>query len=520
MYHRPLFHLLIPLLLLAACAAPPIAVDKPHASAFRAMAATSLGRLTAAEAARHPGKSGFVVLDSGRHALLDRIALLDQAERAFDAQYYIWDSDRSGRYMAGRVLHAATRGVKIRLLIDDFTVAGRDTALLMLAAHPNVQVRVFNPTATRKGPGKLLDFAGDFDRLNRRMHNKSFLVDGSVAIVGGRNIADQYFDLHAEYNFSDRDLLTVGPIVARVSESFDAYWNSDWSYPISTIAKQMPEREQAQFEQQRLLEETAGPPPFPVEFRQPASELKKLLSTEIRRATWAPALLTFDEPIIPQQKTDTDQPKTAAKTLGWFVHEARREILIESAYLVLGDEQLTSLDEVISRGVQVKALTNSLAANDVVPNHAAYARRRPAMLAHGMELYELRPDAASCAEIIQIENPCQEGRKLSLHAKTMVFDRAILYVGSSNINLRSIYLNFEIALIVFSPELAGQVAGKIERDMQASNSWRVRKGKDGTLEWLGVEEGTPRSWQQEPGTGLWKRFRSGIWSLFPLEKYL
>ena len=504
---------------LGGCSTTPAVTDRPYSSAYRDPDETTLGRLARPHLEKHPDLSGFLILDAGSKALEQRLALLDSAERSFDAQYYIWNSDLSGRYMAGRVLHAARRGVKVRLLIDDWTLGGRDKALLAMDDHRNIEVRVFNPTRPRSVVGKSLAFLGDFDRLNRRMHNKSFTVDGSITIVGGRNIGDEYFDLHPTLNFRDRDLLVAGPIVERVSNSFDAFWNSQWARPISAVAKDTRPADEFRKAQMRLLEESVESPAF----SRPADntgDQDARVSAILDDAVWAQAQLVFDEPDDPDRMMDTDRRMPVAVALGQLVRDAREEVLIESAYLVLGDEQLVSLDDVKSRGVRVSALTNSLASNDVVPNHAAYARRRPSMLAHGLEIRELRPDPASCPQIIQSGAGCGGDALLGLHAKSMVFDRKILYVGSSNVNLRSIYLNFEIALVVFSSELADRVATAIERDMRLENSWHVKQDADGIIEWVGSKNGQPERWTTEPNAGLWKRMSSGLWSLFPLEKYL
>ena len=510
---------LIPLLLLVGCTSLPVDIDKPGSQALRSGEGTELGRLVVPLVAQHPERSGFVLLDTGREALAARLALLDRAERAFDAQYYIWNSDRSGRYLAGRLLHAAERGVAVRLLIDDWNVAGRDNALLALDAHPNIEVRVFNPNSGRSGIDKWLSFVANFGRLNRRMHDKSFVVDASVAIVGGRNIGDEYFDLNSEFNFRDRDLLAVGPVVAPVSESFDAFWNSDWAYPITAVARNLPAPTQLEAAQQRLLQESENIPDF---LRAPISTIDNQdpdFPADLKDAIWAPALFVFDPPYRPSETTDTNQRKLVAKTLNEFVQAAREKILVESAYLVLGDVQLASLGAVRSRGVEVKALTNSLASNDVIPNHAAYARTRRAMLEHGMDIYELRPDAASCMQLIQAPGACEHGMLLGLHAKSMVIDRDTVYVGSLNVNLRSIYLNFETALVVFSSELAERITADIERDMAPENSWQVRLDGDGALEWVGEADGKEKTWRHEPEAGFGKRLNSEIWSLFPMEKY-
>ncbi len=237
---RLLQHLavLLAVVLLQGCASLPPEPDKKASAAFNRPDLTSLGRLAQASAQPNGGDSGFFIQDTGRDAFLQRAALIEAAERSIDAQYYIWNSDVSGRYLARRLLLAAQRGVRVRLLLDDFNVDGRDAVFAALDSHPNIELRIYNPFATRAGPGKLLESVGDFRHVNRRMHNKTFVVDGAFGIVGGRNIGDEYFGLHPQVNFLDRDMLAVGPIVSEISSNFDHYWNSVAAYPVSDLAGQ------------------------------------------------------------------------------------------------------------------------------------------------------------------------------------------------------------------------------------------------------------------------------------------
>jgi len=226
---------------IAGCATVKIENEREISLAFSNSLETSLGQLSASASVSHAEKSGFLILNTGHDALLKRVSLLVKAEKAIDLQYYIWNSDKSGRLLAQQLLLAADKGIHVRLLLDDFSAGNRDTLLLMMNAHPNIDIRIYNPNASQN---KIVGFIGDFKRLNQRMHNKSFIVDGSVAIVGGRNIGDEYFDLNHEINFRDRDLLTIGPIVTEISKSFDVYWNNERAFSIGHLVKNKPDKEE------------------------------------------------------------------------------------------------------------------------------------------------------------------------------------------------------------------------------------------------------------------------------------
>ncbi|HEY9199268.1 MAG TPA: phospholipase D family protein [Gammaproteobacteria bacterium] len=508
-------------ILLSGCASLPEQRSRPAEHAFEQPGTTELGALANSAAQRHPGKSGFYILDTGRQAFVQRAALIEAAERSIDAQYYIWNSDVSGRYLARRLLLAADRGVRVRLLLDDINVAGRDSVLATLDRHPNIQIRIYNPFAARAGLGKWLGFFTDFQRLNRRMHNKTFVADAAFGIAGGRNIGDEYFDLHPQVNFRDRDMLAAGPVVRGMSANFDAYWNNAWSYSADQLAPELGSDAEidAQFAQARAhagdtngLGDLGGLGRAPA---QSAAAGRAEIHQALTQMTWAPAELVYDPP-AEDMHTGADRPRRTAQALRGLVESSRTEILIESAYFILGDDQFDGVKQLHERGVRVAALTNSLASNDLTTNHAGYAKTRPAMLAHGLELHELRPDAAACTVWIDRAGYCGTGA-VSLHAKSVVFDRETLYVGSFNVNLRSIYLNGETALIIHSPELAQRVARDIELAMAPENSWRVDRDAEGRMRWS-AEVGN--TWPHEPATGWWRRFKAGLFGLLPIEKYL
>ncbi len=459
-------------------------------------------------------KSGFLLLDTGTEAFVQRANLIELAEHGIDAQYYIWNSDISGLYLLRRLLLAADRGVQVRLLLDDINVSGRDQNIAALDHHPNIEIRIFNPSAIRDGPAKGLAFVADFRRMNRRMHNKTFIVDGVLGIVGGRNIGDEYFDLHPQVNHRDRDVLALGPIVHSMSDNFLAYWNSPWAYPIAQLrSTPVGDPDLA------TLAEQVGPDADDKSIlsRVPAQDPEEAfaeLEQALQALVWARAELIYDPPADDMQES-TSRPKRTANALRQYVLGARSEILVESAYLILAEPQLEVMAGLRERGVRIAALTNSLASNDLVPNHAGYARWRVGMLEQGIELHELRPDAAACEVWIEPADYCEKGL-VSLHAKSVVFDREILYVGSFNVNLRSIFLNGETVLIIHSPQLAAQVADDIEIAMALDNSWKVRIDERNRLLWTSDQGQSTR----EPETGWWKRLKSRALSWLPIEKYL
>ena len=349
------------------------------------------------------------MLDTGRDALQERAALIEAAERSIDAQYYIWNGDSSGRYLASRIYAAAERGVRVRLLLDDINVGDRDNNLAALASHPNIEIRIYNPFATR-GMGKVFNFLGDFARLNRRMHNKSFTVDGAVTILGGRNIGDEYFDANPQLNFRDRDVVAIGPVVASVSGMFDAFWNSELSRDVTEVAGSNPGSSDflrdsvAAVDAATTALKTLG-------FTLPSGADAGLtgLQQSFRQMAWAPARLIYDPPPQPDAVGETDKSQPSAIALSELAERTRQEIVFESAYLVLDDDTLAAVRAMRDAGIRIRGLTNSLASNDVTANHAAYAKKRRKILESGIELYELRPDAASCPLVIANPAACGPG---------------------------------------------------------------------------------------------------------------
>ena len=458
------------------------------------------------------GQSAFALLDSGRDAFLVRAALIEAASERIDAQYYIWNNDATGRYLASRLLAAADRGVQVRLLLDDINVAGQDALFAAIDTHPNIDVRIFNPVRARSGVGRLFSLAAHFDRSNRRMHNKAFIVDGEVGIAGGRNIGDEYFDEHQKKNSRDRDVIVLGPLAGELGSSFRAYWQNAWAYPVEQLYEMSPAEADAL--QSRLKAETSGPLALNASPPRETTAAHGVLEGWFARMVQAQGELVFDPP--PENpESGGDTPKPTATALYRLAEAAQSEILIESAYLILTDEQLDTHQGFGDPTLSVVAYTNSLATNDLITNHSGYARWRKAMLEHGIELYELRPDAPACWRWVADAAACRQGG-VTLHSKAVVFDRETLFIGSFNVNLRSIYLNGETILIIHSPEMAQTVADDIRYAMAPENSWQVSLDENDDLIWQSGEE----RYDHEPQVGLWTRMKSRFLSWLPIAKYL
>lgn len=504
---------------LTGCASLPEEIEHPAeplltqpASTLSALVDTHLSELLEQEQAlsnqAQADMSGILLLDSGWDALAQRLALVETAEHSIDIQYYIWNSDVSGSYLASRLLAAADRGVNVRVMLDDINLNEREALLATLAHHPQIEIRIFNPIPTRNGFTKWFNFMGDFSRLNRRMHNKSFTVDGALSIVGGRNIGDEYFDLSDDINFRDRDVLVSGSVVNDIQTSFGQYWNSQWSYPVNLLTDSSDV-------ELAILDEVPMPhyksyPALPAD-KQTA---KRLLNDSMNELSWVQARFVFDHP-VPADSSDTNKPKLTAKTLGELAVNAEQEVILESAYLIFDDGQLDKLHTLTSKGVQVKALTNSQASNDLVANHSGYAARREDMLENGMQLFELKPDASLCEASTKDLSKCAPIAAYGLHAKSAVFDRKIAVIGSFNYNLRSTYLNTESILIIENEAVAISLANDIEQAMNIDNSWNLALD-DGDIRWHSGSE----SWESDPETSQWERFKSGFLQLLPIEKYL
>jgi putative cardiolipin synthase len=454
------------------------------------------------------GTSAVLLQNTGWDALAQRLALIEAAEHSIDIQYYIWNSDTSGQYLASRLIAAADRGVKVRVMLDDINLNEREDLLTTIDAHPQIEIRIFNPIPSRSGARKWLSVLGDFSRLNRRMHNKSFTVDGAFSVVGGRNIGDEYFDLSNDINFRDRDVLVMGSVVPNIQASFKNYWDSRWSYPINLLGGEASSVMPA-------LDNISAPsythyPALP-EGKKVALDF---LNNLIESMTRVNARFVSDRP-VPVDEANTDVPKATAQLLAELASQSNQEIVLESAYLIFDDRQLRALQVLTNNGVKVKALTNSMASNDLTTNHSGYAGRRRDILDHGIQLFELKPDTALCEESTKDLYKCAPNTAYGLHAKSVVYDNKIAVIGSFNFNLRSTYLNTESLLIIENQAIAESLTQDIEQAMNEENSWRLNLF-EGDIHWYSGKE----VWEKEPETEFSERIKSRLLQLLPIEKYL
>lgn len=501
--------LLLTGLLLAGCAGVPKDYRRTESSAPKDGTRTAIGRYVAKVATRHPGESGFAIIRYGRRAFTDRVALSQLAEKTLDLQYYIWEPDATGRILAEQLVHAADRGVRVRVLLDDMSFKGRDATIAALDAHPNIEIRMFNPFAHRGARG--LDFITDFKRVNHRMHNKLMVMDNALAIVGGRNVGDHYFQVHTEANFRDLDIATGGPVVREISSVFDHFWNGDWAVPISALVGRPYTEADLQQARQTLSERIAADNyPYPID--RDVAELKSALEDEIAKFVWAPGRIVWDDPA---QIAATGNSSRMLEGLHRRAGSLEADLLIESPYFVPRDRGIGKMAELVDRGVRIRVLTNSLASNDVLAAHAGYAGRRRQVLKSGVELYELRADAGAIRKRVAFF-----GAKAALHAKVMVFDRKDIFVGSFNLDPRSADINTEAGLYVESPELAARVVAWMDEGVRPENSYRVLLDEDGKLIWVTRDEGKKVVYHRDPESTAWQRFVTGFIRILPVEDQL
>jgi putative cardiolipin synthase len=500
--------------------APATAFKRKPSHALPADGRTLLEKLLARELEAHRPLSGFRLLDSGMEAFLMRVALAESAQRSLDLQYYIYRDDDTGAYLTQALLKAADRGVRVRLLVDDLNIVRKDDDVTALDAHPHIEVRIFNPFATRRDTywARLLCFFSDAARLNRRMHNKSFIADNLCAIVGGRNIGDEYFDASRDFGFGDLDVLAVGPITADISHSFDQYWNSAFAYPPSTFGARALAKVWMERLRLRLGRHFIRMRKSDYANRVYKTDLATQLSERHLTLEWAPARLLADPP------EKIVEPAAAAPTVPYdqlrrLAERAASEIILVSPYFVPGEAGMAALRGLRERNVRVRVLTNSLASTDVAAVHAGYRRYRAALLDIGIELYELKPIVPTGRR--RRRRIMFGSARASLHAKTFVFDRSHVVIGSMNIDPRSIYLNTELGLTIDSARLAGEIADSFEELIDPDYSYKVeRNARSGRLLWKSREGGAEVVCGHDPLVSVWRRLAVIALGWLPIERQL
>jgi putative cardiolipin synthase len=512
---------------LAGCASLPQDYPRQESHALSDTGDTRLARALAPKLARHGARSGACPLESGLDAFVARIVLTEAAQRSLDLQYYIWHGDTSGKLLLDALLRAADRGVRVRLLLDDVGTAANDVALLMVAAHPNVELRLFNPLAMRGA--RTLGLLAEFERTNRRMHNKSFTADNQMGIVGGRNIGDEYFAAREDVEMRDFDVIAVGPVVAQVSGAFDLYWNSAMAYPIEALARDKPNAEavaQARTELRAFVDSQKNGPYAQALLRSPLAARLRSHSVEY---FWGDARMVFDDPQKIAEAPSEQETHLQSK-LRSEVAPPETDLLVLSPYFVPGEAGVESLRRLRQRGVKVRIITNSLASTDVVSVHSGYQRYRKPLLEAGVELYELKPTAAqkqdeAARRRADATHGVSGSSRAALHAKTLVADRRTLFVGSMNLDPRSVFLNTEIGVILEMPEMARAFVQRLDADLRSS-AYRLalapqdEAGSGRRVQWIALEDGREVRYEADPGASFWRRLAAGFLSLLPIESQL
>jgi len=510
--------ILVSLLLLSSCTSLPDNVDRNESYVFTDTQNTTLGKDVQAELKQGRADDGFVLLGSGLDAFVARAALAEAAERSLDVQYYLYHDDLVGKLFTGFLWKAAERGVRVRILVDDMGMGGRDESIVALDAHPNIELRIFNPFD--REISRNVQMVTGLGSVTRRMHNKSFTIDNVITIVGGRNIGNEYYDADPTLEFADLDVLVIGNVVKEVSDSFDMYWNSTLAYPAKTIIKKRPSEE----ELQRLEESLKA---F-MEDQRTSNYMTALLNSDLSNKIrdndmtffWGDADVVVDHPDKITSSRDASELHLMTQLAPYF-DAIEKELIIISPYFVPGYEGVGFFKSLTDKGVRVKILTNSLSSNDVAIVHAGYAKYREDLLRNGVELYEMNK------KLTRTQRKDKKGSggssKASLHAKVFVLDRKQVFIGSLNLDPRSFYENSEIGLILNSAEIAGNMANNFEKDIEKHTfTLELKSDENGYEEllWHGYEDGAPVTFDVDPYTGFWRRFGVDFMAILPIESQL
>ena len=499
----------------AACSSLPPAGPQPVSVALADTADTALARTvqrsTPATAAAN-GLSGFRLLADGEHAFEARLALIRSAEKSIDVQYYLIAEDEAGQRFVAALAVAAARGVRVRLLVDDLYTRSGSGPLAVLARQANVELRVFNPLPARDGsvPLRMLLSLHEFDRVERRMHNKLLIADGSVAITGGRNIADEYFKRSATAGFIDMDVLAAGPVLVQLSALFDRFWNSRAVRLAGSLGSARPDTAAIATPPERRDRPVRTADRFeqgPVGVQLEAGRLDLV---------FAPAELIADEP-GKAEGHQAEQGLAMTRAVD-VLRSARSEVLLASPYFIPCEQGIAAIREAKAAGIRMVVVTNAFTGTDEPLVHWAYARYRSELLRLGVELHELSPTVGRRAvESAHGGSGSSLGR---LHAKLSVIDRRRVLIGSMNLDGRSMHSNTEISLLIDSPALAAQVAESLRNDREESG-YRLRAGADGrAIEWVSGQDGHAHVDRSEPGLDWRSRLKLGFLSLFVAEELL
>ena len=506
---RKLVSLLLAALLASGCAKLPPRPDTIVQHTLPSGGSTLLDRTIQPKLDQHPGQSGFHLLAANADAFAMRIVSARRAERSLDAMYYLWHNDLTGRLMAREALRAADRGVRVRLLMDDNDARAKDAGFAALAAHPNIEVRLFNPFATRSGwIFQVVEGLTRFKRLNRRMHNKVWIADNRIAVAGGRNLGDEYFGANTELEFLDLDVAMVGPAVQAHSAMFDRYWNSTASWPIAALGPGRVTTEALAELRKTLdaawLDDRASPY---LESIRDENSVQRLMEGDWTLSWTANWKLLTDSPnkIFKEEGSSNVLPG-----LVQAFNAAKKRVMIVSPYFVPGKGGTKALTARVKNGKQVVVLTNSLAATDVALVHGGYASHRRKLLRGGVKLYELK--ALGTPTKLSLIGSSQA----SLHTKAALVDQRVAFVGSYNLDPRSTSLNTEMGILIEQPEIAAELNRLISIQTDGDHAWRVTIDSSGSLQWSDGEQIS----HTDPDASLMRKIQAWLAQILPIESQL
>ena len=475
---------------------------------------TRLGKFFEGYAPEDPELSGVYLLSDPRAAFHARFGFAGLAEKTLDLQYYLWKGDLTGRLLLYRALQAADRGVKVRILIDDIYHSGRDDIYAAIALHPGVDIRIYNPTGYR-GIAKNISIVFHKRTLDHRMHNKIFLVDGVVAVLGGRNIGDDYFEIDPELNFRDIDVLTVGPAARDAGAAFDEYWNGPAAVPINVLVKESVPAAELDTLRQELESALNNIDAVPYTVPVTSDETIKVLEELAEDFVWAKAEIVVDSLERFHGRTESAFVKLANR----LAQVTEHDMVIQTAYLIPSRAGIARMAAMTERGVRIRILTNSLESNNHISVHSHYMKWRKPMLKAGIELYELRPDP-EMLDYFKEQNSRIADSHAGLHTKAFVVDGRFSMIGSYNMDPRSRIWNSEIGLLVDSKEFAARVLDVMEEDFDPVNSYRVSLRSGHKLTWSAKESDGSQNWNHDPGSSRGLRFLLRIMSWIPFGKEL
>jgi putative cardiolipin synthase len=509
---------LLLILLISGCASLPDNTNRQESYALTDTDDTTFGKSSANKRRAGDGQDGFLLLGSGLDAFVARVLLAQYAERSIDLQYYLYHTDLVGRLLLDTLIKAADRGVRVRMLIDDMDLGGRDTGLITLDSHPNIQLRIFNPFD--RDVSRTAQFVTGLGSVTRRMHNKSFTVDNQATIVGGRNIGNEYFDADPTLEFADLDVLAIGDVVKDVSHSFDLYWNSALSYPAKTLISEHPTQQEMEALYQSLEDFIAEQEDSPYIQALRNSDLANKIKLKRVEYQWGNAEVVYDHPDKISSSREASELHLMAQLEPYFL-AINKELIIFSPYFVPGEEGVAFFKTLTDKGVRVRILTNSLASNDVGVVHAGYSKYRKALLRAGVELYEMNKKLTR--EQRNEKKGVAGSSKASLHAKSFILDREKVFIGSLNLDPRSFYENSEIGVVIDSPETATPMAEAFDQKIEQT-AFRLKLQKDEagyeSIIWHGIENGEKVTYDVDPHTSFWRRFGIGFMRILPIESQL